>query len=66
MSKTDKNFAELVKKFKDKWVAVSEDYGRVFASANSLDKVMKKIDNKKRVKIFKVIPLDLIYSPVQL
>lgn len=66
MSKVDKNFASLVKKFKNKWVAVSNDYSRVFVSANSLDQVMKKVDKKMDAKIFKVIPFDLIYSPVQL
>lgn len=61
------NFSKILKSFKDKWVAVPEDYSEVFASGNTLTEVKKKIDNKyKNVKVFKVIPFDMIYSPFHL
>ena len=66
MKKESDNFTNLIKNFKNKWVAVSADYGKVFASANSLQSVMKKVDQKKHIKVFKVIPFDMVYSPVQL
>lgn len=52
-----------MKSFKDKWVAVSPDYSKVFASANTLSGVMNKIEKDAKLKIFKVVPLNMIYSP---
>ena len=66
MKKESDNFTKIVRDFKDKWVAVSADYSKVFASGNSLDGVMKKVDRQTNLKVFKVIPFDTVYSPVQL
>ena len=66
MKKESDNFSKIIKKFRNKWVAVSDNYSKVFASANSLNQVMKKVDRKKNLKVFKVIPFNMIYSPVQL
>ena len=60
------NFNEILKSFKDKWVAVPEDYSKVVASANTLSGVMGKIKKNSNLKVFKVIPLDMIYSPCNL
>ena len=57
------NFSKIVKSFKDKWVAVPEDYSKVVASADTLSGVMVQIKKNTNLKIFKVIPLDMIYSP---
>lgn len=57
------NFNKVIKSFKDKWVAVSYDYSKVFASGDTLQQVMSKTGTKSKVKVLKVIPLDLIYSP---
>lgn len=57
------NFSKIIKSFKDKWVAVPEDYSEVVASADTLQGVMSKIKNDSKLKVFKVIPLDMIYSP---
>ena len=66
MRKEEDNFTRIIKDFKNKWVAVSSDYSRVFVSGNSLEGVMKKVDQKKNLKVFKVVPFNMIYSPVQL
>ena len=51
------NFNKIVMSFKDKWVAVPEDYSQVFASADTLSEVRKKIGSEtKNLKFFKVIP----------
>jgi len=63
MDKTSTNFNKLLKSFKDQWVAVSEDYGTVFASGHTLESISKKIKTTKNVKMFKVVPFDTIYSP---
>jgi len=63
MDKTSINFNKLLRSFKDQWVAVSEDYGTVFASGDTLESISKRVKNTKKVKMFKVIPFDTIYSP---
>jgi len=60
------NFSKIIKSFKDKWVAVTSDYSKVIASADTLQEVMGKIKKKGDLKVFKVIPLDMIYSPCNL
>ena len=60
------NFSRIIKSFKDKWVAVPEDYSEVVASSDTLGGVMSKITKDKNLKVFKVIPLDMIYSPCNL
>ncbi len=65
-NKISKNFSKIFKSFKDKWVAVPEDYSEVIASADTLSGVMSKIKNDSNLKVFKVIPLDMIYSPCNL
>lgn len=60
------NFSKIIKSFKDKWVAVPPDYSKVVASADTLQGVMSKIKKDTNLKIFKVIPLDMIYSPCNL
>ncbi|MEK7128141.1 MAG: DUF5678 domain-containing protein [Patescibacteria group bacterium] len=60
------NFSHIIKSFRDKWVAVPEDYSEVVASADTLSGVMSKITKEKNLKVFKVIPLDMIYSPCNL
>ncbi|MBI2627761.1 hypothetical protein HYW72_02415 [Candidatus Nomurabacteria bacterium] len=60
------NFSRIIKSFRDKWVAVPEDYSRVVASADTLSGVMSKIKKADDLKVFKVIPLDMIYSPCNL
>lgn len=57
------NFSKIIKSFKDKWVAVPSDYSEVIASADTLSGVMSKIKKDNNLKVFKVIPLDMIYSP---
>jgi hypothetical protein len=49
--------------FKDKWVAVSDDYSKVFASGNTLENIIEKVDNTVGVKLFRVVPFDMIYFP---
>jgi len=63
MDKTSLNFNKLLKSFTNKWVAVSDDYGKVFASGNTLASVVKKMKYSKGIKIFRVIPFDMVYSP---
>ena len=63
MDKTSINFNKLLRSFKDKWVAVSDDYGKVFASGNTLESIMNKVKNMTGIKMFRVIPFDTIYSP---
>ncbi len=60
------NFSKIIKSFKDKWVAVPSDYSKVVASADTLQGVMNKIKDNNDLKVFKVIPLDMIYSPCNL
>ena len=60
------NFSKIVTSFRDKWVAVPEDYSEVVASADTLSGVMSKISQNSNLKVFKVIPLDMIYSPFDL
>ena len=62
MNKQSKNFNRLLKSFRNKWVAVSDDYGRVFASGNTLQATMKKIKDRADLKVFRVIPFYTIYS----
>jgi len=63
MDTHSKNFNKLLKSFRNKWVAVSDDYGKVFASGNTLATILKKIKDQHNVKVFRVIPFDMIYSP---
>jgi hypothetical protein len=63
MDKTSINFNKLLRSFKDKWVAVSDDYGKVFASGDNLESIIKKVKGLKDIKMFRVIPFDTIYSP---
>jgi len=63
MDKTSINYNKLLKTFKDKWVATSGDYSKVFASGASLKSVMGKIKDTTKIKMFRVGPLDMIYSP---
>ena len=63
MDKASINFNKLLRSFKDQWVAVSEDYGTVFASGRTLEIVSKKVKTTKNVKMFKVVPFDTVYSP---
>ena len=63
MDKKSTNFNKLLKSFKDKWVAVSDDYGKVFASRNTLESIVKKVKANKHAKMFRVMPFDVIYSP---
>ena len=60
------NFNEILKSFKDKWVAVPEDYSKVLASADTLNDLIGKVKKGSNLKMFKVIPLDMIYSPCNL
>lgn len=66
IDKISNNFSKITRSFKDKWVAVPEDYSKVIASANTLSGVMSKIKKDSNLKVFKVIPLDMIYSPCNL
>ena len=63
MDKTSTNFNKLLQSFRDKWVAVSDDYGKVFASGNTLESITNKVKDMTGVKMFRVIPFDTIYSP---
>ena len=63
MDKTSINFNKLLQSFKDKWVAVSADYGKVFASGDTLETVISKSKGLKNIKMFRVIPFDTVYSP---
>ena len=60
------NFSKIANSFKDKWVAVPLDYSEVVASADTLNGVTSKIKKNSNLKIFKVIPFDMIYSPFNL
>ena len=60
------NFSKIIKSFRDKWVAVPSDYSEVIASADTLSGVMNKVKDSSNLKFFKVIPLDMIYSPCNL
>lgn len=64
--KLSNNFSKIIKSFRDKWVAVPDDYSEVIASADTLSGVMSKIKKEDNLKVFKVIPLDMIYSPCNL
>jgi hypothetical protein len=63
MDKTSINFNKLLQSFKDKWVAVSDDYGKVFASGDTLDSILNKAKGLKNIKMFRVVPFDTVYSP---
>lgn len=63
MDKTSINFNKLLQSFKDKWVAVSSDYSKVFASGNTLESILNKARGLKYIKMFRVIPFDTVYSP---
>ena len=63
MDKTSTNFNKLLQSFRDKWVAVSDDYGKVFASGNTLESITNKVKEMTGGKMFRVIPFDTIYSP---
>lgn len=63
MDKTSLNFNKILQAFKDKWVAVSNDYSKVFASGDTLESIIKKVNGLKDIKMFKVIPFDVVYSP---
>jgi len=63
MDKTSTNFNKLLRSFKDKWVAVSDDYSKVFASGNTLESIVNKVRDTAKVKMFRVIAFDTIYSP---
>ena len=43
MDKKSANFNKLLKSFKGKWVAASDDYSKVFASGNTLESIVKKV-----------------------
>lgn len=60
------NFSKIMQSFRDKWVAVPDDYSEVIASADTLSGVMEKIKKDSTLKVFKVISLDMIYSPFTL
>ena len=60
------NFSKIIQSFRDKWVAVPDDYSEVIASADTLSEVMDKIKKNTTLKVFKVVPLDMIYSPFTL
>ncbi|MEK7504812.1 MAG: DUF5678 domain-containing protein [Patescibacteria group bacterium] len=65
-SQINQNFTKVHQDFAGKWVAVSDDYATVLASGETLDQVLKNPKAETRdSKIFKVIPLDQIYSPIQ-
>ena len=63
MDKESKNFSKIIKLFKNKWVAVSQDYGEVFASANTLEKTLMKTKGKANFRVFLVTPFSTSYSP---
>ena len=63
MDKTSINFNKLLQSFRNKWVAVSNDYSKVFASGDTLESVIKKAKNLKDIKMFRVIEFDTVYSP---
>jgi hypothetical protein len=64
MDKTSANFNKLLQSFKDKWVAVSDDYSQVFASGDTLESIINKVKDTTGVKMFRVMPFDMIYSPL--
>lgn len=58
------DLTELLRPFEGKWVAISQDYAHVLASADSftdLQRLAKKIVEKYIV--FKVFPFDVSYIP---
>lgn len=63
MDKNSINFNKLLQVFKGKWVAVSHDYEKVFASGPTLESVTKQVKKNSNTKFFKVIPFDVVYSP---
>ena len=63
MDKTSQNFNKLLQSFMNKWVAVSDDYGNVFASGDTLQSVLTEVRGRKDIKMFLVIPFDVAYSP---
>lgn len=63
MDKESKNFNKILKSFKNKWVAVSQDYGKVFASGSTLEKTLMKLKSKTNFRVFLVTPFSTSYSP---
>jgi hypothetical protein len=63
MDKKSANFNKLLKSIKDKWVAVSDDYSRVFSSGNTLESIVKKVKTSNNVKMFRVMPFDVCTFP---
>ena len=63
MDKQSINFNKLLQSFKDQWVAVSNDYSKVFANGKTLESVVKKVKDVENKKVFRVIPFDAVYSP---
>lgn len=63
MDKESKNFSKILKSFKNKWVVVSQDYSKVFASGNTLEKTLLKIKGKNNFRVFLVTPFSTSYSP---
>ncbi len=45
--KSHKLMDELYKKYKGRWVSISEDYSKIYAYSESPDKLIKKIKDKK-------------------
>ena len=41
---------KLYSRYKDRWVSVSEDYSKVFASSKNLDDLIKEIKEKNLKK----------------
>ncbi len=56
---------EILKPYKDKWVALTPDFLQVSASGDSLEETRSKLDEKAKSESFfmRVVALDTAYEP---
>lgn len=67
MDAKDINLYELLKPYKNRWVAIAPDLASVSASGSTLEETRAKLDEKtKKTSFFmKVVGLDVAYEPVE-
>ena len=65
-TKTKKpSFAELIRPYENKWIAIAPDYSRVVASGDSLEEVDTKVppEDREKVILHRVLPFDAVFVP---
>lgn len=57
------NLKALTKAHENKWVALSSDYSKVLAVADTLRALWDKVASIKNVAVMRVLPSDVVYAP---